>query len=104
MKRILVLCSLYFVASLSYADTCPQPPNGYIFRVGAWGNHVDMTSQIRCHYYKRGDESNHQEIRTNNYYHEEDMNRLSNWHSSGNRYYLCTSSNNNVNDCAFSRR
>lgn len=104
MKRILILCSFYFISVLSYADTCPQPPYGYIFRVAAWGNHSESTSQIRCHYYKIGNESIHREIRTYDEYHEADIQGLPNWTSTGDRYYVCTSFNNNVNECAFRHR
>ena len=103
MKRILTFCSLFFLTTLAFADTCPQPREGYVFRVAAWGNHYDSTSQIRCHYYLKNDLSRYYEVHTNEYYHEKDMARLTRW-SASNHYYLCTSFNTDVNECAFSRR
>ncbi len=100
MIRFLVLSCLYFVSLLSYAQTCPYPPSGFLFRVAAWGNHSSSTSQIRCHYY---DETGRfsQEIDTVEFFNEAHMDGLSRWNSSGDRYYLCTSFNTNVNECAF---
>lgn len=102
MKRILVLCSLYFITLLSYAETCPQPQDGYIFRVAAWGNHIDPTSQVRCYYYNRNDESIHYELRTAEWYTEQDIEDA--WGHDDYRYHLCVSHNNNVYDCMFSHK
>lgn len=104
MKPFLALCFLFFISLATYADTCPQPPHGYLFRVAAWGNHNDDTSQIRCHYYKNSNENIHQEIRTNEYYKVSDMEQLPNWSLTSDRYYLCTSFNTDVNECAFKKR
>lgn len=100
MKRFLVLSSLYFVSLLSYAQTCPYPPSGYVFRVAAWGDHSSNTSQIRCHYY---DETGRfsKEIDTAEFFTKSHMETLSNWSSSGNNYYLCTSFNTSVFECGF---
>lgn len=99
MKQILLFCSLFFVTILAHAKTCPQPPAGFHFSVAAWGNHVDRTSQVRCHYY---DSNNvEREIWTSESYTEEDFIGHPQWHPSDHYYYLCSSLN--VNDCAFGR-
>jgi hypothetical protein len=104
MKRILIFCSLFFVTILTYANTCPSPPKGFIFRVAAWGNHVDPTSQVRCHYYYSADESIQREIWTAEWYTEADFIGYPQWYSSDHYYYLCTSHATNVNECPFGKK
>lgn len=102
MKRILVFCSLYFLASLSYAETCPSPRNGYFFSIAAWGNHVNPTSPVRCHYYNYIDRTAHYEYVTSEWYSERDM-QIS-WSNNEYLYKICQSHNKDVNECSFSHK
>ena len=104
MKCIVSFFYLCSVSLLSFANTCPPPNAGYVFRVAAWGNHSDDVSQIRCYYYRLGNESDQQVSSTYEYYRAKDMENLPNWHSTGDKYYLCTSFNTNIYDCAFGHK
>lgn len=83
---------------MSYAETCPPPPNGYVFRVAAWGNHTNSTDRIRCHYYS---DSEHIEIKTNEFKTKSAFASNPKWHGTDDFYFLCTSFIKDVNECAF---
>lgn len=99
MKKILAFCILYFVTISVYADTCPQPPRGYKFSVGAWGDHKSEEGAVRCHYYLGSD---HIEYRAGwvtkaaflSHWQWGDMDK--------GKYFLCSGEYvKSVNDCPF---
>lgn len=99
MKNILAFCILYLVTILAYAETCPLAPKGYVFRVGAWGDHVSTQDAVRCHYYSP-DYTKHIEIRTG-WVDESAFINHPQWISTSDHYYLCTSHATDVRDCPF---
>lgn len=99
MKK-LSLFILFFVTTFVYAGTCPLPPKGYDFRVAAWGNHASPTDAIRCHYYSY-DGTDQIEITMDEIKTKSAFKNHPKWHGSDDFYFLCTSFNKDINDCAF---
>lgn len=100
MRKILLFCVLFSIASLTYAQTqtCPPAPEGYIFRVGAWGDHVNEYSDVRCYYY-----SGNKQIEKNAgvWVNEAAFANYPKWsHLSKDHYLLCSPATD-VNDCPF---
>lgn len=99
MKKVLLFCILYSVAVLAQAQTCPPAPKGYIFRVGAWGDHVSERSDVRCYYYSSTD----QQIKLNAgvWLDESAFVNHPQWkRPSTDRYFICSPSTD-VRDCPF---
>lgn len=101
MKQLLSFAILFFVTTISYAETCPQPQLGYVFRVAAWGNHSSTSDIVRCHYYSY-DNSKHIEIKSGGWRTESAFINHPKWHGgNGDHYYLCTSFVMDVRECEF---
>jgi hypothetical protein len=102
MKKILLVCILYFVAISAYAETCPPGPEaGYEFVIAAWGNHSKERDVVRCHYYYYSDYDRHIEVDTYTSYEENAFKYHRGWDVSD-HYALCNAyATKNVNDCPF---
>ena len=100
MKKILLGCILSFITLSTYAETCPEAPGGYEFRVAAWGDHAKNVDKVRCHYYFYRDQTQHIEISTGGLVDERAFKGHPEWYTSD-RYSLCSSHTKNVNDCPF---
>src|SRR6185295_16889118 len=86
MKRILILCSLYFITLLSYANVCPPATNGNVF-YGAYWMVPDNGSKnsVRCDY-------SNQQIFADREYYESEISRHYQWEKIGNGHggwYQC---------------
>jgi hypothetical protein len=99
MKKILMMFVLSSFTAFAHAQFCPPAPDGYTFRVGAWGDHHSEYDDVRCYYYKGS-----QQIRLNAgvWLDESAFKNHPQWgHISQDHYLLCSGSVTDVRDCPF---